>query len=302
MPRPRRHDRIGGHARAEPRPPSPLRAATWGLRVRLAVLLALLLAGVGAAPARAEDESVRPFRFNARLEGSLAGVGAATWIASELLKPVLAPSHCRLCGNNELDLRVRKALRWDNVVRAQRSAHALLFGVVPLVSAGSLLALSLSQGTHHDAKVDTMVVLESFLLTANITAIAKFSFARRRPFVKAGSEAQRDVLTGPHEDNISFFSGHTSSTFTLAVAAGATASFRGYKYAPVVWGVGMPLAALTGYLSIAADRHYFTDVLTGALVGSAIGVLVPWLHRHGADAHLPSVSAAPHTVMFSWVR
>jgi len=273
--------------------------ASW---LRSAFALVVLL-GIGCTTSvRAEEEAVQPFRFNARLEYALAGVGSATWIASELLKPVLAPEHCRLCGSNELDLRVRKALRWDNVVRAQRTAHAMLFVAVPVLSAGSLLALSIRQGTRNDTKVDAMVVFESFLLTANITALAKYSFARRRPFVRAGSEAQRDVLTGPHEDNISFFSGHTSTTFALAVASGATASFRGYKYAPVVWAVGMPLAALTGYLSIAADRHYFTDVLTGALVGSAIGVLVPWLHRRGADAHMPSVSAAPGTVMFTWVR
>jgi hypothetical protein len=271
-------------------------------RPRWCYLLVVLVLSACATRARAEGDAPRPFRFDARLEWGLVGVGAATWIASELLKPVLAPSHCRLCGNNPLDLSVRKGLRWDNVVRAQRSAHAMLFGVVPVVSVGGLMALALTQGTHHDAKVDAMVLLESFLLTANVTAIAKFSFARRRPFVKAGSVAQRDILTGPDEDNISFFSGHTSSTFALAVAAGTTASMRGYKFAPLVWGVGVPLAALTGYLSIAADRHYFTDVLTGALVGSAIGVLVPWLHRHAAEGHVPTVSAAPGTVMLSWVR
>jgi membrane-associated phospholipid phosphatase len=187
-------------------------------------------------------------------------------------------------------------------VRAQRTAHAMLFGVVPLVSVGGLMALSVRQGSRHDSVVDAMVMFESFLLTANVTLLTKFTTARRRPLVKAGSDAQRDVLTGPQEDNISFFSGHTSTTFALAVAAGATASFRGYKYAPVLWGVGVPLAAFTGYLSIAADRHYFTDVLTGALVGSAIGVLVPWLHRRGADERVPSVSAAPGTIMFSWVH
>lgn len=268
-------------------------------RVWLCLGLVLVLC---ASTARADDDAPRPFRFDARLEGTLVGVGAAAFLGAELLKPVLAPKKCRLCGNNPLDLSVRKSLRWDNVVRAQRTAHAMLLGVVPLVSVGGLAALSVNQGTHHDNVVDAMVMFESFLLTAHVTLLTKFTAGRRRPFVKAGSEAQRDVLTGPQEDNISFFSGHTSTTFALAVAAGATASFRGYRYAPVVWGVGVPLAAFTGYLSIAADRHYFTDVLTGALVGSAIGVLVPWLHRHGADERVPSVSAAPGTIMFSWVH
>jgi membrane-associated phospholipid phosphatase len=45
------------------------------------------------------------------------------------------------------------------------------------------------------------------------------------------------------------------------------------------------MAALTGYLRIAADKHYFTDVLVGAIVGSAIGVAVPYFaHRPSTDA------------------
>jgi membrane-associated phospholipid phosphatase len=253
----------------------------------------------------ASADDVRPFRYDARLEGTLVTIGAATWIASELLKPVTAPTKCRLCGSNALDASVQDGLRWrqGNRRKAQNVAHALLFGIVPIATAGTAAAAALDAGSRRDALVDTMVILESFLLTAHVTALAKFSVARRRPFVREGSAEQRDVLTGPQEDNVSFFSGHTSSTFSLAVAAGTTASLRGYRRAPLVWAVGLPLALLTGYFSIAADRHYFTDVLTGALVGSAIGVLVPWLHARGQSASMPTVSSgAPGGLTFSWTR
>ncbi|MDB4987793.1 MAG: hypothetical protein JWN04_2971, partial [Myxococcaceae bacterium] len=73
--------------------------------------------------------------------------------------------------------------------------------------------------------------------------------------------------------------------------------------APLIWALGVPLAALTGYLRLAADKHYFTDVLTGALVGSAVGFLVPWLHTHVHDSHAPAVSLAPPGMLsISWVR
>ena len=42
--------------------------------------------------------------------------------------------------------------------------------------------------------------------------------------------------------------------------------------------IGLPLAALTGYFRVAAGNHYLTDVLTGAVVGSSLGVLVPKWH------------------------
>jgi membrane-associated phospholipid phosphatase len=41
----------------------------------------------------------------------------------------------------------------------------------------------------------------------------------------------------------------------------------------------LTLAATTATLRMIADKHYFTDVLVGAAVGSAAGFLVPHLHR-----------------------
>jgi membrane-associated phospholipid phosphatase len=35
---------------------------------------------------------------------------------------------------------------------------------------------------------------------------------------------------------------------------------------------------MTGYLRIAADRHYFTDVLVAAVVGAGAGVGIPFAH------------------------
>src|SRR6059058_3168029 len=73
-------------------------------------------------------------------------------------------------------------------------------------------------------------------------------------------------------DNLSFFSGHATLAFALATSAGTVASMRHHRLAPVMWAVGLLLATTGGYLRIAADRHYATDVLTGALVGSAVGI------------------------------
>jgi membrane-associated phospholipid phosphatase len=55
------------------------------------------------------------------------------------------------------------------------------------------------------------------------------------------------------------------------------ATLRGYRAAPAIWAVGAAAALTVGYLRIAADRHYFTDVLTGAAIGTAMGVGVPFL-------------------------
>lgn len=79
------------------------------------------------------------------------------------------------------------------------------------------------------------------------------------------------------DDDLSFFSSHTSTTAAFAFAVAQIATRRRVR-TPLVFLVGIA-AGLTGYLRIASDRHYLSDVLAGGLVGATVGTLVPrWLH------------------------
>ena len=252
----------------------------------------------------AHANEVKPLRFEPRLEGPLLAVGVVGWLLSEQFKPRIAPVVCRTCTVNRLDQAGQRAFLWQTYHRAHAVSDWLLFGVVPTFAIGGSVAIALREGTSRTALVDAMIVLESLVLTANLTQIAKYTVGRARPYVITQREQKRDFIASP-DDHLSFFSGHTSSTFALAVSAGMTATLRGYRAAPVMWAVGVPLAALTGYLRIAADRHYLTDVLAGSLVGAAVGVLVPWRHARAAvrPSAAPIVSAsAPATLSLTWVR
>jgi membrane-associated phospholipid phosphatase len=262
----------------------------------LAWALSLWLLALGASA----DDS-RAFSYNARLELPLLSAGAALWLTSELLKPQLGPAECRVCGVNALDRSVQEHLRWSSYNGAHFASDVLLFGVVPAAAfGGAALMAHVGGASRRDMFIDLLMIGEALVLTAGLTQATKFAVARERPYVRTQRAEARDFVATP-DDHLSFFSGHTSSTFALAVATGTTASLRGYRQAPAVWSVGLPLALLTGYLRIAADRHYFTDVLTGALVGSAVGVFVPWLHTHSRQA--PTMGMAqPGTLTFTWVR
>ena len=112
----------------------------------------------------------------------------------------------------------------------------------------------------------------------------KFTAGRERPFVHALPADQKPLTARPADNNVSFYSSHTSFAFSLAVSTATVASMRHYRWAPVIWGVGLVSAAAVGYLRIAADQHYFTDVLVGAAAGSAIGFAVPYGFHRGAGA------------------
>jgi membrane-associated phospholipid phosphatase len=269
----------------------------------LALLLFGLFAASSAAPARAND--VHALHYDLRLDLPLT-IGAGTlWITSELLKSKLAPTHCRWCDDNALDRGVRDELRWDHAKAADRTSNWLAFGVMPALSLGGMLALGAAQDSWRTGAIDALIVLEATALSANLNQIVKLLVGRERPFVHALSADQKAHTDHPADNNLSFYSGHTSPAFALAVAAGTVATLRGYRAAPAVWAVGLPLAAFTGYLRIAADKHYLTDVLTGAVLGSSVGFLVPFfLHGRRTSSATPNVSmgtTAPQLTL-SWTH
>jgi membrane-associated phospholipid phosphatase len=135
------------------------------------------------------------------------------------------------------------------------------------------------------------VVAEAAVIAVNIDQVSKLAIARERPDIHALSPSDRAAHRSAG-DNLSFFSGHTALSFALAASAGTVASMRKYRLAPLMWVVGMTLATTSGYLRIAADRHYASDVIIGAVVGSAIGFGIPYF-GHRPETSSVRLSASP---------
>ena len=197
-----------------------------------------------------------------RLEASCRGAQCCRWCDAK-------DGHPRLNG---LDGRVADSLRWTDRNRAHRWSDATLGA-----SFGQAIGY-VSLGSRPAALRDGALLVESYALTMAVTQLTKKIARRPRPYAH-----REDPPPGKRLDTEdareSFFSGHASSSFCMAVATGTIAFARKEKNAGWVLGSGLALAATTSYLRIAADRHYFTDALVGAVVGSAAGFLVPHLHR-----------------------
>jgi membrane-associated phospholipid phosphatase len=227
-----------------------------------------------------------------RLHLALTVVGAATWATLTVFSSSLAPSSCRWCDRNSdgsdslngFDASVRRTLRWSNTKMADTLSTVFSFGLAPLAGVGIGSAIAAHDSRLAELPADLLVVAESAVLAINLDEFAKLGFARERPYVHFRSPSERVALRSSADDQ-SFFSGHATLAFALATSAGTVASLRHYRLAPVMWAVGMVFAATGGYLRVAADQHYASDVLTGAAVGAAAGFAVPYFaHReHGAQ-------------------
>ncbi|UQA62087.1 phosphatase PAP2 family protein [Polyangium aurulentum] len=224
------------------------------------------------------------------------GVGGAAWLTLEMTKRHIAPSTCRWCNPPGVDASVKSGLRWSNIKLADTLSNVTGFALVPLAAYGLDAAVVLtSGGTVKEWGIDALVITEAIVAASDLNQFVKFAVGRERPFVFDIDADGKGKTSAPGDNNLSFYSGHAALGFSAAVSAGTIATLKGYKAAPWIWATGLTIAATTGYLRIAADKHYFTDVLLGAVTGSAIGFAVPYLHRPCVEgrACVTGMSAAP---------
>lgn len=135
---------------------------------------------------------------------------------------------------------------------------------------------------------DFLVLAEVLIVNVALNNVVKFAVRRPRPLVY--DPAQDDAARSEPDAALSFYSGHSSTSFSMATAYSYLFMLRhpGSKLIVPVWLLSEGMAAATAYLRVAAGKHFWTDVLTGALVGSALGILIPYLHHRVMPKTLPA--------------
>ncbi|HWO17755.1 MAG TPA: phosphatase PAP2 family protein [Kofleriaceae bacterium] len=250
-----------------------------------APLAAILLLASAASAAHADPAGWYQGSAGRRRSAHLVAIvaGGALYISSEtFLKEDLAPSTCRRCGVSSFDGSVRDAAVWEDTGLAAALSNLDGYFLSPVVALG-LTVLGAPGGVRGPPgrwMDDTIPIVEAGILAGLINQTVKFAVGRQRPFVHFADSTRAPGI----DDNLSFYSGHTTLAFSIATSAGVVAHRRRSQLEPLIWSTGYAFAATTGYLRIAADRHYFTDVITGAVAGAAIGLAVPLLlHPHLGD-------------------
>lgn len=124
-----------------------------------------------------------------------------------------------------------------------------------------------------------VVYTQALFASRLLTSVAKVVFRRPRPFsYRQNRECDFDFEES--DAYMSFYSGHSSNAFAAAIAGSYLLSESGLdvRTRSAFWGAQLALAGATANLRARAGKHYYSDIVVGALVGSGIGLAVPLLH------------------------
>ena len=211
-------------------------------------------------------------------------------------------SESRLTGPALFDAEVRGGLRagtTDDRERAASLSDVLLAGLLLWPAIDSLAIAGLGhQSSDVSWQLTVMtaeVVAADFLVSTFIKALVH----RERPHGLDCSGEDREARSGRCSTdgrNRSFYSAHASSAFS---SAGVIC--MAHAHLPLYGDVGADAfacggailtASIVGVLRMIADRHWATDVITGAILGLATGLLLPYALHFGWDLSREDISAA----------
>ena len=89
-----------------------------------------------------------------------------------------------------------------------------------------------------------------------------------RPYV----DAVLELLVTTSEAMVCFFAASLIDYYYIANDA---------KWLKIInWGTAATIPIITGYLRTEAGKHFYTDVAGGYIIGAAIGLGVPMLHKY----------------------
>jgi len=222
------------------------------------IIIAILLL---LSAARAEY----PYKTSVKLDVPLA-IGATSVLALGLYRLHTMTPNDTPYNRNDL-------LPWDRPFAGTWNEPAIFVSNI-LIAAG---ALPLIFGLNQDFAVHALLIYEVLALQGGLQLMVRSMNVWPRPFM-LGSEGGKE-RENPSSHG-SFYSGHTSAAFAIAVFTGVwfSDSYPGSSYSPWVWGGTLSVATMIGVLRVVGGKHYPSDVAVGALVGSFVGWVVPKLH------------------------
>ena len=199
---------------------------------------------------------------------------------------------------------VSDLLPWDrpaagryNETAGDVSTWAAALGVAPLALGAASWYRGDALGA--DLAAYTLMFAQALALQNGLNLVVRSLSFWPRPYMYAtDGDGAAAASAAEGEAYGSFFSGHASAAFTVAVFTSEWFSefYPNSAYKSLVWATSLSLAGFVGALRIAAGKHYPTDVVVGALAGTGISLAVIKIHKKTVQigpVSLAGIWAAP---------
>ncbi|MEZ4379740.1 MAG: phosphatase PAP2 family protein [Nannocystaceae bacterium] len=235
----------------------------------------------------AEDAAADPFSVDLAVDLPILGLTAAVAFGTEMIRDQLIWEGCHACDTSHLGPLDRRVL--DNYNEgAKITSDVLLYGSVAVPAIVDFADVLIHRRTigrwGRSYAKDFAVLAEVATVNFALTNVVKFAVLRPRPYTYGLDGSDRDPTEG--DAQLSFYSGHTSTAFAMATAYSYLFQARHptSKWRAPVWVLSYGLASTTGVMRVVAGKHFWSDVIVGAIAGSAIGLAIPALHRRRPSA------------------
>jgi len=246
------------------------------LKVQQNFFYILLLAAVIFILIQPESFSQSPYKLEFKNEAVIFGIGtaltAATLPLNDNIKP-LTNAEISLLNRNDINGFDRQAtFNWS-----QSAGGASDYLLVASILSPALL--SLSDRVQNDFTPVITMYFEVLIFSEMLPFFAKGITQRVRPLAYNENVPLEKKKT--QNAKRSFFSGHTSTAFAMAVYLSSVYAdyYPDSDLKPLVWTSSLLVASTVGYLRYVSGSHFPTDIITGAIIGSAIGYLIPLIHK-----------------------
>jgi len=221
----------------------------------------------------------------------IGGLAASALLLDLLVNP---PSMPRWTKPILFDQGARNALRAASEAGRSRAATVSDFGAVALPLYAVVVDAGLVTWQRHgkgDAALQLALIdAEALAIDGVLTLATQRAVGRIRP--DAGPRTT---------DNTAFLSGHTSAAFTVASTLCMQHSkldIYGGSADMLVCPGAVAIATLTGVMRIVSDRHWASDVLAGAALGTAVGFTVSWAHLRDQGEPASALSVGPGGLVY----
>jgi len=249
------------------------------------ITIPILILGLGFPGVGKTADGESRMKVDPGIDLSITVLTVGLNLAPYLDKDEIAGPKCGLeCDPLSLNALDRPVIDNRSKTAARASDILLASSVLApyLIGAANVLADSPGDGWSGYGK-DSLVIFETLSVNLLFNQVVKFTVRRPRPYVYDPKQDEKH-RTGM-EAGLSFYSGHSSTAFAAAVSGSYIFTLRhpDSNWVIPVWLGTCAMASATGILRVKAGKHFWSDVMVGAVAGSAFGLLIPFLHKSPAS-------------------